>query len=72
MTNKKADTNATEKIFDAVSKQFIKYNGKHLKAEDKFKVKESHVKELSIYADIKIPKEDKTLNNSEEGEKAGE
>lgn len=30
------------------------------------------MKELSIYADIEIPKEDKTLNNLEEGEKAGE
>lgn len=70
MANKKADTN--EKVFNAIARQFIKYNGEHLKAGDKFKVNESHIKELIKYADIEIPTEDNSSNNSEEGEKAGE
>lgn len=72
MANKKADTNTTEKVFNAVAKQFIKYNGKHLKAGDKFKVNESHIKELSKYAEIEMPTEDNTSDDSGEGEKAGE
>lgn len=54
----KNDKNTTsEATYNAVSKQFIKYGGEHLKPEDKFQVKESDVKELSNYAEIEIPKE---------------
>lgn len=69
----KANTSNTEKEFDAVAKQSIKYGGNYLKAEDKFKVKESDVKELSDYAEIEIPEETSTpLDNSGDGQKGQE
>lgn len=61
---KKTDTNTSEKTFNAVAKQFIKYDGEHLKAGDKFLVKESDVEELSKYAEIEIPKEEIPVNPS--------
>jgi len=61
---KKSDTNTLEKTFNAVAKQFIKYDGEHLKAGDKFQVKESDVEELSKYAEIEIPKEETPVNPS--------
>lgn len=62
---KKSDTNITEKTFNAVAKQFIKYNGEHLKAGDKFQIKESDVEELSKHAEIEISKENEISTNSE-------
>jgi len=62
--------NNTEKTFSAVSKEFIKYGGQHLEPGEKFKVKESEVKELSDYAEIEIPEEEIPPVNSDgkEGE----
>lgn len=73
---KKSDTNTTEKTFNAVAKQFIKYGGKHLKTGDKFQVKESDVEELSKYAEIEILKEDENNENpsgadGQQGDKVG-
>lgn len=63
----------TENTFNAVAKQNIKYGGNYLKAGDKFKVKESDVKELSDYAEIKIPEEASTPpDNSGDGQKSQE
>lgn len=50
-------TDNTEKSYKAVARQFIKYGGKFIKAEEEFQVKESDVKELKVYADIDIPEE---------------
>lgn len=63
----KNDKNNIEKTYDAVSKEFIKYGGEHLKPGDKFKVKESDVKELSDFAEIEIP-EGTTLPPANTGE----
>ncbi|MDS1004937.1 hypothetical protein P9J83_15745 [Clostridium sporogenes] len=73
----KKDTNNTEKTFNAVAKQFIKYGGEHLKAGDKFQIKESDIKELSMYAEIEIPKEDENNQvfneeDGKQGDKVGE
>lgn len=70
----KGDKNtAAEVTYNAVAKQFIKYGGEHLKAGDKFKVKESDVEELSSFAEIEIPAADETQNsNGQEGESGGE
>ncbi len=70
---KKTDTNTTEKTFNAVAKQFIKYDGEHLKAGDKFQVKESDVEELKVYAEIEIPKEEPPVDpNNGQGNQQGE
>lgn len=61
-----------EKTFNAVAKQFIKYNGEHLKAGDKFEVKESDIKELSKYAEIESLEEEENQNSDgEDGEQGG-
>ena len=58
MATKNLDKASTEeKTFKATAKQFIKYDGKFIKIEEEFQVKESDVKELSNYAEIEIPKE---------------
>lgn len=74
---KKPDTNTTEKTFNAVAKQFIKYDGQHLKAGAKFQVKESDVEELSKYAEIEIPKEEPPVDpnngqDNQQGENGGQ
>lgn len=61
----------TEQTFDAVAKQFIKYNGEHLKIGDQFKVKKSDVEELNKYAEIEITEEIPPVDG-QEGEKEGE
>lgn len=69
--------NSTEKTFNAVVKQFIKYGGKHLEPGDKFGVKESDVKEVSNYAEIEIPEEiqnnqGNAEDSGQQGQEAGE
>lgn len=68
---KKIETEVTEQTFDAVAKQFIKYNGEHLEIGDKFKVKKSDVEELNKYAEIEIIEEIPHVDG-QEGEKDGE
>ncbi|OPD33699.1 hypothetical protein AL714_17880 [Clostridium botulinum] len=46
-----------EKTFKAKAKQYIKYEGKHIKADEEFEVKECDLEELKKYAKIEIPKE---------------
>ncbi|GAA0735680.1 hypothetical protein [Clostridium oceanicum] len=71
--------NTTEKTFNAVAKQYIKYGGKHIKTGEKFKVNESDVKELGKYSEIEVIEEDKFNQEdnkgneeNEEGENGGE
>lgn len=44
-----------EKTYTAIAKQFIKYDGKFIKEDEKFKVKASDVEELKNFAEIDIP-----------------
>lgn len=72
----KKDTDTVGKTFKAKARQFIKYNGEHLKEGQEFDVRESDVAELGKYADIEIPKEDETPpvnpdGKEGEGAKAG-
>lgn len=60
MARNQDKTTTEEKTFNAVSKEFIKYGGEHLKPGDTFHVKESDVKELGDFAKIEIPKETAT------------
>lgn len=71
MAKKDTNTTTTEKSFNAVAKQHIKYGGKHLKVGDKFEVKESDAKELSDYAEIEIPQEQASGEGGQEGEGEG-
>ncbi|BCZ46944.1 hypothetical protein psyc5s11_30110 [Clostridium gelidum] len=72
MATKNLDKASTEeKTFKATAKQFIKYGGEHLKAGDKFQVKESDVKELNQYAEIEILEEKENQNPDGEGGQQG-
>lgn len=72
MARNTGKNNTTEKTFNAVAKQFIKYGGEYLKAGGKFQVKESDVGELSKYAEIEIPEEDETPDNQQANSDDGE
>lgn len=68
---------AKEKTYPAIANQHIKYDGKYIAKDEKFKVKISDVEELKQFAQIDIPEGEE--NNQEpngeggqEGEKAGE
>lgn len=62
------------KTYAAIAKQFIKYDGKFIKEDEKFRVKASDVEELKAFAKIDIP-EGEVIDKddgTDEGENGGE